>query len=69
MSIITGSGVMTIYFYKELTRNTEIRNTLAWVLANTWSQRRVRDSKFGTDVSNEMFLNAAKYQSYRFHRL
>ena len=27
VTIITGSGIMTIFFYKGLTRNTEIRNT------------------------------------------
>ena len=27
LNIITGSGVMTIYFYKGLTRNPEIGNT------------------------------------------
>ena len=35
MSIsITGSGVMTIFFYKELTRNLENGNTPAGVLPN-----------------------------------
>ena len=28
LNIITGSGVMTTYFYKGLTRNVEIGNTL-----------------------------------------
>ena len=32
VNIITVSGVMTIYFYKRLTRNSEIGNTTIWVL-------------------------------------
>ena len=68
VNIITGSGVLTIYFSKRLNTNPERGNTLAWVLPKIWSsQRQVRDSKFGTVVSNEIFLNAAKYQSYSFH--
>ena len=36
VNIITGSGVMTIFFYKGLTKNPEIGNTFAWVLPNIW---------------------------------
>ena len=36
VNIITGSGVVTIFFYKELSRIPEIGNTLAWVLPNIW---------------------------------
>ena len=61
LNIITGSGVMTIYFYKGLTRNSEIRNTPVLVLSNIWRQGQVRDTKFGTNVSNKLLLNAAKY--------
>ena len=68
VNIITGSVVMTIFFYKGLTRNPEIRNTPVWVLPNIWTLRWVRDTKFGTNASNEMLLNAAKCQSYSFHR-
>ena len=34
--IITGSGIMTIFFQEGLTRNPEIGNTLVWVLPNIW---------------------------------
>ena len=68
VNIITGSGVMTIFFYKGLTRNPEIGNTPVWVLPNIWRLGRVRDTKFGTNVSNEMLLNAAKCQGYNFDR-
>ena len=67
LNIISGSGVMTIYFYKGLTRNPEIRNTPVWVLPNIWRLGRVRDTKFSTDASNKMLLNAAKCQGYSFH--
>ena len=58
---------MTIFFYKWLTRNPEIGNTPIWALPNTWGLERVRDTKFGIDVSNEMLLNAAKRQSYSIY--
>ena len=58
VNIITGSGVMTIFFYKGLTRNPEIRNTSLWDLPNIWRLGRVRETKFGTNVSNKMLLNA-----------
>ena len=65
---ITGSGVMTIYFYNGLARNLEIGNTLVWVLPNIWRLGRVRDTNIGTDISNKILLNAAKCQGYRFYR-
>ena len=68
VNIITGSGIMTIFFYKGLTRNPEIGNTPVWVLPNIWRLGRVRDTKFGTNVSNKMLLNAAKCQGYSFYR-
>ena len=68
VSIITGSGVMTIFFYKGLTRNPEIRNTPVWVLPNICRLGEVRNTKFGTNVTNEMLLNAAKCWGYSFYR-
>ena len=59
---------MKIFFYKGLTRDLEIGNTTIRVLPNIWRLRRVRDIKFGTNVSNEMLLNAAKCQGYSFYR-
>ena len=68
VSIITGSGIMTIPFYKGLTRNPEIRNTPIWVLPNIWRLERVTNTKFGTNVSNKILLNAAKCQRCSFYR-
>ena len=68
VNIITGSGVMTIFFYKRLTRNPEIGNTTIWVLPNIWRLGRITDTKFSMNVSNEMLLNAAKCQGYSFYR-
>ena len=62
---------MTIYFYKELTRNPEIGNTPVWVLPNIWRLERVRNTKFGMDVTNEtneILLNATKCHGYSFYR-
>ena len=64
VNIITGSGVLTIYFYKGLTKSPEIRNTLVWVLSFIWRLGQVRNTKFGTHVFNKMLRNAAKCQGY-----
>ena len=68
VSTITGSGIMTIFFYKGLTRNLEIGNTPVWVLPNIWRLGGVMDTKFGTIVSNRMLMNAANFQGYNFYR-
>ena len=66
VSIITGFGIMTIFFYKGLTRNPEIGNIPVWVFLNIWRLGWVMDTKFGKNVSNRMLLNAAKIQGYSF---
>ena len=68
VNIITGSGIMTIFFYKGLTRNREIGNTSVWVLPNIRRLGRVMNTKFGTNVSNRILLNATKCQGYSFYR-
>ena len=67
VNIVTGSGIMAILFYKGLTRNLEIGNTHVWILPNIWRLGRVMDTKFGTNVSNKIWLNAAKFQGYSFY--
>ena len=67
VNIITGSGVMASFFYKRSTRNPEIRNTPVWVLPNIWRLGQVRDTKFATNISNKMLLNALKCQSNNFY--
>ena len=67
VNIITGSGIMTIFFYKGLTRNPEIGNTHVWVFPNIWRLGRVIDTTFGTNVTNRMLLNAAKFHGYSFY--
>ena len=49
---------MTIFYYKRLTRNPEIRYIPVWVLPDTWRLGRVRDIKFDMNVPNKMLLNA-----------
>ena len=63
VNIITGCGIMIIFFYKGLTRNPGIGNTPVWILPNIWRLGQLRD-KFGTNVSNKKLLNAAKCQGY-----
>ena len=58
-----------ISFYKKLTRNQEIRNTLVRVLPNIWRRGKLEKLLFGSNFSNEMLLNASKYQGYSFYRL
>ena len=53
---------MTIFVYKGLTRNPEIRNTPVLVLLDIWRLEQVRDTKFGMNVSDKMLLNVAKCQ-------
>ena len=67
VNIITGSGVRTILFCKGLTRNLELKNILACVFPNIWRLGQVRDTKFGTNVSNKILLNAAQCQGYSFY--
>ena len=67
VNIIAGSGVMTIFFYKGLIKNLVIGNTPVWVLTNIWGLGKIRDTKFGTNISNEMLLNVAKCQGYSFY--
>ena len=69
VKINTGSRVMTIFFYKGLTRKQEITNTPVQVLHNIWRLGWVRDTKFDTNVSNTVLLNAAKCQGYSFYLL
>ena len=68
VNIITGSGIMTVFFYKGLTRNPEIGIIPVWVFPNIWRLEWVMDTKFGTNVSNKKLLNAAKFQGYTFYR-
>ena len=68
VNIITGSGVITIPFYKRLTRNLVIGHTPVWVLHNIWRLWQVRNAKFCTNVSNKALSNASKCQCYSFYR-
>ena len=67
VNIITGSGIITIFFYKGSTRNREIRNTLVWVLPNIWRPGQVMDAKFAMNVFNKMLINASKHHGYSFY--
>ena len=68
VNIVTGSWIITIFFYKGLTRNPKIGNTPVSVLPNIWRLRQIMDTKFGANVSNKMLLNAANFQDYSFYR-
>ena len=69
VNIITDAEVATIFFYKRLTRNLEIRNTTVWVLPNIWKKLIMFLTLFLLkNVSNKMLLNPAKYEGYIFYR-
>ena len=76
-SLVTGPSFMSIsslvlelWQFSFIRDWPEIRKSeiLVWVLPNIWRLRRVMDTKFGTNVSNKMLLNAAKCQDYSFYR-
>ena len=69
VNIITGSGIMTIFFYKGLTRNPEIGNSPVWILLYVWRLGRVREIKFVTNVTNKMLLNAARVTAFTIFEL
>ena len=64
VNIITCSGVKTIFFYKELTRNPKIGNKAVWVLFHIWRLGRAKDTKSGTNISYEMLLNFSQIWCY-----
>ena len=66
VNIITGFGVMTVSFYKGLTRNPEIGNNIVWVLPNIRRLALFRNTKIDTNVPDKMLLNAANCQGYSF---
>ena len=68
VNVITGSGVMTISFYKGLTWTPEIGNTTVWVFPKIWRLGLLRKTKVGRNLSNKMLLNSAKFQSNSFYR-
>ena len=68
VNIITGFGIVTIFFLKRLNRSLEIGNTPVWVSSNIWRLEQFINTKFGTNVSNRMLLNATKLDGDRFYR-
>ena len=60
--------MMSIFFYKGLTRNLKIENTHLWVLPNIWKLGQDYDTKSCMNISNEMLLNSGKCQGYSFYR-
>ena len=70
VNIVTGSGVMTIFFCKGLTRNPEIENAPVWVSPNIWRLGWVSATNYGRNVcdNNKMLLNATRCQVYSFYR-
>ena len=67
INIITGSGIIIVFFYKGLTRNPEIGNTPIWVFPNIWRLAWETITKFGKNVSNRMLRKVAKCQTYSFY--
>ena len=78
LSLVTGPSFMSIsslvhetwqfFFYKGLTGNLKIENNRVRVFLNILRLGQGMNAKFDTNVSNNMLLNTAKYQSCRFYR-
>ena len=68
-SLVLTIWVITICFYKGLTRNPKTGNIFTWVFPNIWKLAQIRHTKLGANVSNKILVNAAKYKGYRFYRL
>ena len=66
VNIITCSRVMIIFVYKGLTRNPDIGNNSVCALSNIWRLRRVKNAKFGRNVSNEKLGLLDKLQIWGF---
>ena len=64
VNIITGSGVMTISFYKGLTRNLEIGNTPVWVLSNIWRELGIPNLARTSLIKCYWMLQNAKVTSH-----
>ena len=68
INIITSSRVMTILLYNWLTKYLDVGNIHVLILPNIWRLAQVRNTRFVTNIYNEMLLNAAKYHVYSFYR-
>ena len=78
-SLVTGPNFMSISYWfwsydnflnKGFTGSWEIGNIPVWVcpVSGELGELGVRDTKFGTNVSNQKLWNAAKCQGYSFYR-
>ena len=60
-------GLWQFPFVKYWPEIQKIRNTNVWVLPIIWRLGRVKNTKFGTNVSNEMLLRPSKCQGCSFY--
>ena len=72
-SLVTGPSLMPISSLvlklRQFCLNLSLNLILVWILSDIWRLERVMDTKFCTNVSNKMLLNAAKYQCYSVFEL
>ena len=62
-----GSESYENFVNEGLIRNLEIGNSPIWVLPSIWRLWQVGNTNFGTNISNEKTLNAAKCQINSFN--
>ena len=77
-SLITGPSFMSISsmvlelwqfsFIRDWPEFRKLEISPSWVFPSIWRLGRVIDTKFGTNFSNKMLLNAAKCHGYSFYR-
>ena len=49
-------------------RKSEILPSEFCPISREWNKLGIQDTKFGTNISNKMLINAAKFQGYSFFR-
>ena len=68
VNIITGFGVMTIFFFNGLTIYPEIGINTIWVLPNNWRLGQIKNTKFGINFLMKCYWMLQNVRGYNFYR-
>ena len=63
-TIISVWLTIALFVCKGLTRNAGIRSTPIWVLPNILRLAQIKDTKFGTNISNKKLLNVGECKMF-----
>ena len=67
-TIISVWLTIALFVCKGLTRNAGIRSTPIWVLPNILRLAQIKDTKFGTNISNKKLLNVGECKMFVRYR-